>query len=247
MNTEKEKLPNKEVQEFIVEPGLGQKPSYEAALRPYLITVIITIVSAIIVVALTTGKSNSIDLDDDEIRSSQRESSKEIGELNEKLEEISLEIKNDKKRGGGMIIPNLQDNSEDSFIGDYEGIIKDIVNARDYIIQGDYLKSKNRFHLYRLKSHYAIVGLPQKVNRGLLRTISDLEKIISQSYKPELIPSSKVESTGGETVHYLKKGETLNTLSKKYNISVERLMKLNSLDSSEFKSLSIGKAIVVQK
>jgi len=61
--------------------------------------------------------------------------------------------------------------------------------------------------------------------------------------KAKPLPPSKPAVSVEKKYHTVQKGETLNQISKKYGISVEKLQKLNNLSSGQ--SLRIGQKLLV--
>ncbi|VXC40311.1 Hemagglutinin [Flavobacterium sp. 9AF] len=67
-------------------------------------------------------------------------------------------------------------------------------------------------------------------------------EVLKKEYSEEEIKNNEVISTS-ETSYYVKQGDTLYSLSKKFNLSVEELKKINGLKDN---ALSIGQKIKLQ-
>jgi len=64
-------------------------------------------------------------------------------------------------------------------------------------------------------------------------------QIINIPYNESVVNRQKAISTGNAKVHKVESGETLYSLSRKYNVSVDQLMKWNNMD------LKVGQEVVI--
>lgn len=65
-------------------------------------------------------------------------------------------------------------------------------------------------------------------------------QVINIPYNEELVQKQKAKQNGNMVVHKVQPGETLYSLSRKYGVSVEQLMKLNNMDLKAGQEIVIG-------
>lgn len=93
--------------------------------------------------------------------------------------------------------------------------------------------------IYRISTTYhvpisTLLELNPELEAGL-----KVGQIIEIPYNAALVQEQKEKERGNLIIHTVESGETLYSLSRKYNVSVEQLMKWNNLD------LKIGQEVVI--
>jgi len=123
----------------------------------------------------------------------------------------------------------------DKFVlgSDYKPVV--VISEKD--------KQNNKYHIVAVgETLYAISG-KYYVSVNDIKRFNNLKtNAISVGQKLKLFGKKEISQIVTQQ-HIVKKGDTLYSLSKKYNITVEKIKTLNNLINNE---LSIGKTLIIE-
>jgi len=91
-----------------------------------------------------------------------------------------------------------------------------------------------------------IKGLQQSVSKveGVQRGLVErLDKLAQQAEKPAVAQAAQKKPSTPAKLHEVRPGETVFSIAKKYNLSVEQFLKLNNMTKKD--SLQAGQKVVV--
>jgi len=92
----------------------------------------------------------------------------------------------------------------------------------------------------QIKGLQQSVSKVEGVQRGLLERI---DKLAQQAEKPAVAQAAQKKPSTPAKLHEVRPGETVFSIAKKYNLSVEQFLKLNNMTKKD--SLQAGQKVVV--
>ncbi|QHI37848.1 hypothetical protein IMCC3317_32310 [Kordia antarctica] len=170
-----------------------------------------------------------------------------ISDLLEKSKKDSIAI--DSLKNSGINIEIIVNNSEKH----KEGINNLVSTASNYLTNKVYIRDEHKIIIKELNKLYDIKGLSDPQNKGLLERIREMNSLQIINFKKnagsmnqdnivteadQLLKLTwltktqkkmlhKIKNTLKKKIHFVKEKETLYSISKKYNISADKLIEMN--------------------
>ena len=94
-----------------------------------------------------------------------------------------------------------------------------------------------RYELYKY-------DLPERISEKIVREVKIETTIENKEEKGEVLQAEQLKAPVRMTIHEVKSGNTLYSISKQYKVSVDQIKELNNLASE---NLSVGQLLVISK